>query len=346
VKITLDGVNRLLKLINRSEVIDKDITPMALGGNNRSYKIESDSEIFIVKHYFKNQFETHDRLSSEYLFLEHACKAGIKNVPKPLAKIDSLNIALYEFIEGISPKDLPLETSYVEAAASFLAQLNRLESKKIAKHLPLASDSCLNYKQHINSVTCRLEVLKSLRLDSDIAIEAKEFIQKLSDYSAIYLLDLQHHLDRLGINSEEIFPKDQLCLSPSDFGFHNAILNKRNEIYFIDFEYAGWDDLVKTIGDFIFHPANKITAEFSYSFLNKIYEFFPENTIKDRLKLLMPIFAIRWCCIVLNEFIPNRLEKRIFANPDLDIRKIQSDQLDKAKIIYEKLREGFDYVVH
>ena len=32
------------------------------------------------------------------------------------------------------------------------------------------------------------------------------------------------------------------CVSPSDFGFHNAIVRGSGEICFIDFEYAGWDD--------------------------------------------------------------------------------------------------------
>ena len=40
------------------------------------------------------------------------------------------------------------------------------------------------------------------------------------------------------------------CLSPSDFGFHNVIVEKDKILRFIDFEYAGWDDPAKMVSDF------------------------------------------------------------------------------------------------
>lgn len=342
----LGGVNQLLRVINRPAVRAKDITPMMLSGNNRSFKIRSQSENFVAKLYFNNQFEPHERLKSEYLFLEHACEIGIHTVPKPLCKIDNLNMALYEFIDGISLKDLPIENHYVEKAAIFFAELNSLSSKVMAKNLPLASDSCLSYKQHINSVSRRLSVLCDLKLEGAVGVEAKVFIRKLAEYWAIYLCELENNLRKLNIDSEKIISCDQLCLSPSDFGFHNAILGKNKEIYFIDFEYAGWDDPAKAIGDFITHPANGITAELSETFLNKVYEYFQDDSLKDRFNLLKPLFIFRWCCIVLNEFIPDRLEKRLFANPGVDIPKIQSDQLEKANFICDKLREVLNNDIH
>ena len=37
--------------------------------------------------------------------------------------------------------------------------------------------------------------------------------------------------------------EEDSILSPSDFGFHN-IISKNQKLYFIDFEYAGWDDQI------------------------------------------------------------------------------------------------------
>ena len=44
------------------------------------------------------------------------------------------------------------------------------------------------------------------------------------------------------------------CLSPSDFGFHNAIRRASGELCFIDFEYAGQDDPAKMACDFLCQP--------------------------------------------------------------------------------------------
>ena len=42
---------------------------------------------------------------------------------------------------------------------------------------------------------------------------------------------------------------NQLILSPSDFGFHNIVKNKK-KLYFLDFEYSGFDDPLKLLSDF------------------------------------------------------------------------------------------------
>ena len=51
--------------------------------------------------------------------------------------------------------------------------------------------------------------------------------------------------------------KKRLVLNPSDFGFHNT-LKKKNKLFFLDFEYFGWDDPVKLTADFIWHPSHSL----------------------------------------------------------------------------------------
>ena len=58
---------------------------------------------------------------------------------------------------------------------------------------------------------------------------------------------------QLGLPSERPLDQQDRCLSPSDFGFHNA-LAQGETVRFIDFEYAGWDDPAKTVCDFFHHP--------------------------------------------------------------------------------------------
>ena len=44
---------------------------------------------------------------------------------------------------------------------------------------------------------------------------------------------------------------EDLQISPSDFGFHNALRTNTGPVFF-DFEFSGWDDPAKTIIDFFF----------------------------------------------------------------------------------------------
>src|SRR6266480_4587472 len=53
-------------------------------------------------------------------------------------------------------------------------------------------------------------------------------------------------------------PQASRILSPSDFGFHNAIRRPDGTLAFVDFEYFGWDDPAKTIVDFLLHPGMSV----------------------------------------------------------------------------------------
>ena len=55
-------------------------------------------------------------------------------------------------------------------------------------------------------------------------------------------------------------------LSPSDFGFHN-ILQSEGRLNFLDFEYAGRDDLAKLLSDFRLCPEIKVKKKYSEIFV-------------------------------------------------------------------------------
>jgi hypothetical protein len=56
-----------------------------------------------------------------------------------------------------------------------------------------------------------------------------------------------------------------------------------------------------------------------------------------RVRLLEPIFQVKWCCIVLNEFLIDSSKRRSFANPGRDINEIKSMQLAKAEKMLSKI---------
>ena len=64
---------------------------------------------------------------------------------------------------------------------------------------------------------------------------------------------LEHLAAKAPVEAE--LPVEQRTLSPSDFGFHNALRRPDGRVVFLDLEYFGWDDPAKMISDFLLHPA-------------------------------------------------------------------------------------------
>ena len=137
-------------------------------------------------------------------------------------------------------------------------------------------------------------------------------------------------------------PTGDRCISPSDFGFHNAIRESNQIIRFIDFEYAGWDDPAKLVGDFFSQVAVPVPDKYFTDFVESIaHNFHDFQSFKVRAKLLLPIYQIKWCCIVLNIFLPTHLNRRLFSNPLIDIQQLQNEQLLIAQSLLSLLEKKF-----
>ena len=62
--------------------------------------------------------------------------------------------------------------------------------------------------------------------------------------------------------------------SPSDFGFHNTILEDDGDLKFLDFEYFGRDDPAKLMADFIWHPGMNLNNSQKTQWLKGIITIF------------------------------------------------------------------------
>src|SRR5262249_37849068 len=110
-----------------------------------------------------------------------------------------------------------------------------------------------------------------------------------------------------GIAFDRALSLEDRTLSPSDFGFHNAIRRPGGGLVFLDFEYFGWDDPAKTIADFLLHPAMTLSAALKYRFAAGMIALF-DNTasLRARARIVYPLFALKWVTILLNDFLPER----------------------------------------
>ena len=77
-----------------------EVVPMVGGSNNRAYLITLPSGRYVLKSYYTPSQGGRDRLAAEYGFAYYAWQAGVRALPKPLARHDQARLTLYGFIEG------------------------------------------------------------------------------------------------------------------------------------------------------------------------------------------------------------------------------------------------------
>lgn len=317
----------------------QQISALTSGGNNKAWRVDTDGGCFLAKHYFRHAGDLRDRLAAEFEFARYANACAPGSVAKAIYTEPATGFSIFQFLSGqpIGPGEVGGGEVY--AAADFFAALNGKSKLVDAAHLPVASEACFSIAEHLNLVRRRIEALSKavaqVRPDT-MGVEA--FVFDLARYWRKLEADVVEASRSDYLSVDLLLPPEDRCLSPSDFGFHNALRSDSGGICFIDFEYAGWDDPAKMVGDFFAQLAVPIPEKFFDLFVDTALAGFSNKKIlKRRAELLRPVYQVKWCCIALNVFLPVNLARRKFANPDLDETELKEKQLGKAKSLFQSM---------
>lgn len=325
-----DQIFQKISSLNSSDLkVDAEL--IKSGRNNKVFKVALPSQNYLAKFYFPSKQIHGSRLNNEYTFLEALTNVGFNNIPKPLYRFDDIHLAFYEFIEGESLKKDEIDKDHILCAANFFASINEFKDSPFFKKIGDASEAFKNLEDYLINLDTRISILKSSIIKNDENTEAikfmNDFVLKWKDLKKDILLEKTIDL-----------PLEKEFLSPSDFGFHNCIRKKEGTLIFIDFEYAGWDDYAKFLCDFFIQPdfeiPEKYFEEFSYCALKNQRD---KEALFYRAFSLLPVFRVKWCCIILNEFLPEVVERRLFSDPEFDLISNQYSQLNKAKKLLENI---------
>lgn len=299
------------------------------GGNNRLFRVRTAKDrSFALKEYPKRTNDPRDRLAFEFGALEFMSRHPSISVPRAFAADRAGGFALYEWIDG-GPVTSPADRD-VDAAVAFAAGLHAIRQAPGADRLPLASEACLSGAEIVAQVGRRHDRFKEIaKAEPRLA----EFLAGDFEPAAARAIDAAREgYAKRGWSFDAPLPGEQQTLSPSDFGFHNAIRRPNGDLVFVDFEYFGWDDPVKLVADFLQHPGMALTAAQYARFragTERIYA--ADAAFAARLALLYPLYGLRWCMILLNEFLPERWEARRLAGVHVDRDAATSAQLEKAR---------------
>ena len=323
-------ISRLLREAGIAEV--EAWTPVREGGNNRVYWGQSANQKLLLKLYFHRNSHQRDRLRGELCFYGLSDRAGVTAVPKALGWDLENRMGLFTFLDGCKLDAATVTADHVRQAANLVVRINNsLDEYPPPGDLPSAAESCFSFAAHLATVDKRLNRLANAAIRDDMDREAVAWIR--NDLAPCW-----HHVRReaavraadAGRDLDAALPSSERWISPSDFGFHNALVDREGCLRFFDFEYAGWDDPAKLVADFFCQPSVPISLDW-WEVLEKqladCHRWTSENG--QRARQLLPVYQIKWCCIMLNEFLPTEAQRRDFSNIGSGDRR--AAQLRKAR---------------
>ena len=341
-------IDEITKSLNVDNILDglTEINVLKGGKNNQTYKLDLRSGTsYVVKKYYKHPQDLRNRQNAEFIFSSYANKVAPNFVPNVIF-YDAINgMTLFEYLKGYPIADKEVTGSEVKRAIDFVNALNVQACKGRETQLPNASEACFTIKAHLDLIDSRIYALNEA-LNKSKDQDASEYITELARYWDELKRSIFQYCANSAIQLDLALPVEDRCISPSDFGFHNALKDSLGVTRFIDFEYAGWDDPAKLVGDFFAQLEVPVPEKFAEDFIESIsHNFLAAEAFKIRAKLLLPVYKIKWCCIALNVYLPAHLSRRQFSNPLIDIVGLQTDQLSKAKTILLNLQKK-NYELH
>jgi len=317
------------------------IGKIGAGGNSRVYRVDVMGGSFAAKFYFQRTADGRDRLDAEFGSLRFLWDNGIRCIPQPLVADRERQIAIYQYLPG---SEIPAEhviDANIDQLTDFLASLRALAVIPDAALLPLAAEASFSVAGIVDNIRTRFGLLQGVNGEKLIYQDLTQFLHdefapalaRWESAARIVLGQAAHSAD---------LPLAARTLSPSDFGFHNALLGDDGRLSFLDFEYFGWDDPAKMISDFLWHPRSTMADALKDRYVNRLMETFSDlDGLGLRLQAVLPLFGLKWCMILLNEFRPEKLARRRFANGSTDeIDTVLVTQLAKARNTLARVEQG------
>lgn len=303
-------------------------------GNSRVYKLTSgNGKNYALKVYPDRQRDSRPRLEAEFSACQELRGRGYP-VTEAVASDQNLGWGIYRWVSG-SPIEKPDE-AFLRTATEFLKRLY-CDSRPIDSfsQFSMASEAC--------SSGAEIELQVERRLQKLLVVESEDLTAFLNcEFLPCFSSVIQRAKRSCGTLFDEHLPRALQIPNPSDFGAHNALNTDGGQVVFMDFEYFGWDDPVKLVSDFYWHPGMNLTSGLRSQWISNSLEIFKaDKTFSQRLSAYLPLYGLRWCLILLNEYLQHGAAHRLHADPmkATDLAEIRAEQLNKSRMLLQEIKE-------
>lgn len=246
-----------------------------------------------------------NRCRAENNFLNYLQSCQVNNTPTLIQSNISAGWGLISWIEGQKPTNL--QPADLQNIANFVSSINEASAEATRSELQPASEACQSLPGLISSIAERIKRLQSSTPSSETSQKASRWITNT----------LEPHFQSI---SQRLLTRRASCshwqnlhvyriASPSDVGIHNTLRTKKG-LYFLDFEYAGFDDLSKLAADWILQPEYRLDQTQGEIFTELLREGMQKrigNSWHARFTDIKPLIHIKWCLIMLNQLLDSSL---------------------------------------
>ncbi|MCA8924183.1 MAG: hypothetical protein KDD82_20405 [Planctomycetes bacterium] len=316
--ITADELPLIVQALAGEE--PAEVERLAGSGNNLVARVQLREREVVAKAYFHSEGDPRDRVRHEFDLLRHLWGCGVRAIPEPLAVDYERRVALYGYCPGEVPSAESLTGEDVDALLDLLLAMHEARTAPGAESLPVASGATFSPGE-------LLEALEARRFGLLRAIEPDALGQRAQAFLEGPVRERLEQLERTLCECRDVpLPRTEWTLSPSDHGFHNALLTPTGWV-FVDFEYGGWDDPAKAISDGCLQPRVPLGSALERHFVQGMLARFAQPGLEERVHRLFPCWALKWSLILLNEFSPLARQRRLyggFDGPDPRPRQLEA----------------------
>lgn len=306
----------------------KTIEAIRGGGNNRLFRVETATGTVALKSYKPADSDDWDRLAHEWTALVFLSRHLPGSIPTPIAHDPTSGWAAIEWVDGA--RIGKRSASDIAAALEFAGALRTLRDAARGESFTEAREACLCLGDLLSQIDWRLKRLEP------VAAANAELGDFLDEVRVEYAFRRQDAL--LALDAAARLPRAFQVLSPSDFGFHNALRRPSGRLVFLDFEYFGWDDPAKLACDVHWHPGMSLSAAEQDVFATGFeLQAKDDPGCQQRITAYRPLIGLRWCLILLNEFLALGLARRRYAGQTEEASAAQARQLAKARVLYSSI---------
>jgi len=316
-----------------------DLRRLPLSGrNSRIYQVHAGKRVFALKQYPSRRDDPRDRLSTEVGALRLMELCSVNDVPRVVGVDPQHGYALLTWIDGSEVGELG--DADVDAAIAFLMAVHGLRREPGAASQPRAAEACLAGIEIERQIEARLALLRSLKVEKELI----DFLDNLfAPELARRTAQARAQAYAAGLDFAADLPQEWWSLVPADFGFHNSLRRGDGSLAFVDFEYFGWDDPVKLTADILLHPGRPLLPPQGRRFRAAAERLYGEDPLfARRLAAYLPMFGLRWVLILLNEFLPERWQRRVLAGDTASWNDAKVRQLNRARDFLAALPQKVD----
>jgi phosphotransferase family enzyme len=279
------------------------IEELRQGGNSRIFKITTAADAYALKQYPVD--DRRDRQGAEARALAFFARAKLGRTPRLLAADRDAHVSLLSWIEGAAPTQI--SDADVAQFAQFQIDLDRAVDADARREIGPAAEACVSGERILSHIRGRWGALAAFgtQLPALDALLKTRFVPALDGAEN----RARRVYENLGLDFAADRPAAAQTLIASDFGAHNALRRTDGTLTFLDFEYFGWDDPLTSVGNFVLHPGMQLAQAQRALYRDALLAHFGAAHA-ERLQALLPLFALRWCAIVLSELLPERRAHR------------------------------------